>query len=67
MTDWKKALLGNDRAVFESECSKHDESFEQKVKEDRLYKEIGQLKVEVDFLKYSCEKLGVVIPEDELR
>ena len=39
----------------------------QKVKEDRLYKEIGQLKVEVDFLKYSCDKLGVVIPEDELR
>lgn len=67
VTDWKKALLGHASAVFESERSKHDESFKQKVKEDRLYKEIGQLKVEVDFLKYSCEKLGVVIPQDELR
>ena len=67
VTDWKKALLGNASAVFESERSKHDESFKQKVKEDRLYKEIGQLKVEVDFLKDSCDKLGVVIPQDELR
>ena len=67
MTEWKKSLLGNASAVFESEHSKHEESFNQKRKEDRLYKEIGQLKVEVDFLKYSCDKLGVVIPEDELR
>mgnify|MGYP004114287231 FL=1 len=67
MTEWKKSLLGNASAVFESEHSKHEESFNQKRKEDRLYKEIGQLKVEVDFLKDSCDKLGVVIPEDELR
>ena len=45
MTDWKKALLGNASAVFESERSKHDESFKQKIKEDRLYKEIGSSKL----------------------
>jgi hypothetical protein len=28
---------------------------------------IGQLQVEVDFFKDSCDKLGVSIPEDELR
>ena len=63
----EKELLGNASSVFESASSKHDESFKQKLKEDRLYKQIGQLQVEVDFLKDSCDKLGVTIPEDELR
>lgn len=67
VTEWKKALLGNARSVFESTSSRHDEAFKQKLKEDRLYKQIAQLQVEVDFLKESCDKLGVSIPEDELR
>jgi transposase len=67
VTEWKKALLGNASSVFESTSSRHDEAFKQKLKEDRLYKQIGQLQVEVDFLKDSCDKLGVSIPEDELR
>ena len=67
VTEWKKALLCNARSVFESTSSRHDEAFKQKLKEDRLYKQIGQLQVEVDFLKDSCDKLGVSIPEDELR
>ena len=33
----------------------------------REQQQIGQLQVEVDFLKDSCDKLGVSIPEDELR
>jgi len=67
VTEWKKALLGNASSVFESASSKHEEAFKQKLKEDRLYKQIGQLQVEVDFLKDSCDKLGVPLPEDELR
>jgi transposase len=67
VTEWKKALLCNARSVFESTSSRHGEAFKQKLKEDRLYKQIGQLQVEVDFLKDSCDKLGVSIPEDELR
>ena len=31
---------------------------------EQLYKNIGQLKVEVDFLKDSCEKLGVPLPQE---
>ena len=65
VTEWKKALLCSASSVFESASSKKDEAFKQKLKEDRLYRQIGQ--VEVDFLKYSCDKLGVVVPEDELR
>ena len=67
VTKWKKALLCNARSVFESTSSRHGEALKQKLKEDRLYKQIGQLQVEVDFLKDSCDKLGVSIPEDELR
>ena len=67
VTEWKKSLLEQARSVFESERSKHDDGFKQKLKEDRLYKQIGQLQVEVDFLKDSCDKLGVTIPEEELR
>jgi transposase len=67
VTEWKKALQSNASSVFESTSAKHDETLKQKRKEDQLFKQIGQLKVEVDFLKDSCDKLGVIIPEDELR
>ena len=67
VTEWKKALQGNASSVFEGTSAKHDEALKQKLKDDRLYKQIGQLQVEVDFLKDSCDQLGVVIPEDELR
>ena len=67
MTEWKKALQGNASSVFEGTSAKHDETLKRKLKDDRLYKQIGQLQVEVDFLKDSCDQLGVVIPEDELR
>ena len=67
MTEWKKALQGNASSVFEGTSAKHDEALKQKLKDDRLYKQIGQLQVEVDFLKDSCDQLGVVIPEDDLR
>ena len=67
VTQWKKELLSNASVVFDSASSKDDEAFKQKLKEDRLFKQIGQLQMEVDFLKDSCDKLGVIIPEDELR
>lgn len=66
VTQWKKVLLDQASGVFESDRGKLDESLRRKSKEDRLYKNIGQLQMEVAFLKDSCEKLGVIIPEDEL-
>ena len=59
-------MQGNASSVFEGTSVKHDEALKQKLKDDRLYKQIGQLQVEVDFLKDSCDKLGIIIPEDEL-
>ena len=67
VTEWKKALLGNASGVFEKESDKKKEEKLQKQKENRLYKQIGQLQVEVDFLKESCNELGVITPEDGLR
>lgn len=66
VTQWKKELLSNASSIFESARDKDEEAFRHKVKEDRLYKEIGQLKMDVDFLKDSCDKLGVALPEDYL-
>ena len=67
VTEWKKALMNHASSVFEGSRDKHDESLKRKLKEDRLYKQIGHLKVEVDFLKDSCDQLGVTLPEDGLR
>jgi len=67
VTEWKRALQGNANSVFEGTSAKHDETLKLKVKDDRLYKQIGQLQVEVDFLKDSCDQLSAVISEDELR
>ena len=67
VTDWKKALLGSAGDVFRSKGSKTEEKLILKRKEDRLYRQIGQLQMDVDFLKDSCDKLGVVIPENDLR
>ena len=62
--EWKKQMLDSAYLVFDK-GKKHSEShFAQKRKEDRLFKQIGQLQVEVDFLKSSCDKLGIPLPKD---
>lgn len=65
VTEWKKALLGNASTVFEKVGSKNDETRRLKKKEDRLHKQIGQLHMEVDFLKEACEELGIGVPEND--
>jgi putative transposase len=66
VTEWKKALQGNASSVFESTSAKRDQSFKQKLKDNRLYNHIGQLQVEVDFLKDSYDQLGVVSAEGKM-
>lgn len=55
ISQWKAAFLENMAAAFEK--SGHQESEE--VNTQELYAQIGQLKVENEFLKKSCRKLGI--------
>ena len=67
VTEWKKALLGNASSVFEKASAKLDEAKQLKKKDDRLHKQIGQLHMEVDFLKEACNELGIGIPKIDIR
>ncbi|MDO9554602.1 transposase [Rhodonellum sp.] len=56
ISKWKGEFLGNMVSVFEKDnVKKQDEGPDL----DQLYSQIGQLKVENDFLKKSCRKLGI--------
>ncbi len=55
ISQWKAAFLENMSAAFER--SNHQETEE--VNTQELYAQIGQLKVENEFLKKSCRKLGI--------
>lgn len=51
ITTWKKEFLANASLAFSSDSEKSDEKKEQEAKIEKLYSQIGQLKVENDFLK----------------
>jgi transposase-like protein len=54
---WKAEFLANISSVFnEKQESKEDGD---NVDIEKLYAQIGQLKVENDFLKKNCKKLGI--------
>jgi len=52
---WKSEFVENMATVFE----KSDKPEKDDVDTQELYAQIGQLKVENDFLKKSCKKLGI--------
>jgi transposase len=51
ITDWKKHFLSNSETVFERPGSEEGKASEQEKLIEQLYAQIGQLKVENDFLK----------------
>jgi len=53
---WKKEFLENSAAAFNKKASLDKE---EDVNVEKLYSQIGKLKVENDFLKKSCKKLGI--------
>jgi len=61
ISKWKSEFLANMAAVFAN--GKAVSSDNQEAYTEKLYAQIGQLKVELDFLKKSAKKLG--IPENE--
>ena len=61
ISKWKSEFLANASAAFSA--SKDAGLEESTVPVEKLYAQIGQLKVELDFFKKSARKLG--IPEQE--
>ena len=61
ISKWKTEFLKNMAVIFEK--GREGNAIDDSVDIDRLYAQIGQLKVENDFLKKSARKLG--IPESE--
>lgn len=57
ISKWKSDFLSNMAMVFQKESSSSDTN--ETVDVEKLYAQIGQLKVENDFLKKSCKKLGI--------
>ena len=56
ITKWRKQLLAQLPSVFSNKRQKEEKDSEELQAE--LYKQIGQLKVEVDWLKKKSEQLG---------
>lgn len=56
LTAWKRQLLESLPSVFSDKRAQ--ENKEQEALTDQLYQQIGQLKVELDFLKKKSGRLG---------
>jgi transposase-like protein len=61
ISKWKSEFLANIAAVFANGKPVSNDNHEAHT--EKLYAQIGQLKVELDFLKKSAKKLG--IPQNE--
>ena len=57
ISKWKTEFLENMNLVFEKERGSSDQSDSSEM--EKLYAQIGQLKVENAFLKQNCKKLGI--------
>jgi len=57
ITLWKREFIDNAQAAFGKDQAESES--ESTVTADRLYQEIGQLKMENDFLKKSLKKAGL--------
>lgn len=57
ISKWKTEFLENMSVIFETGHEKKDN--QDSLERDQLFAQIGQLKVENDFLKKSARKLGI--------
>jgi len=55
---WRREFLEKSAGIFEDKRKK-SQDVDQAELIDRLYKQIGQQKVELDFLNQACDKLGL--------
>jgi transposase-like protein len=57
ITTWKKEFLENASAAFTSDEDRSEEKKQVEAEKERLYSQIGQLKVELDWLKKKWQEL----------
>lgn len=57
VTLWKKQLIENATLAFDKQCDDDKVLKESEKKQDQLFSQIGQLKVENDFLKKKYKQL----------
>jgi len=57
ISKWKSEFLEHMSSIFEKGNGTNQD--EESADTEKLYAQIGQLKVENDFLKKSCKKLGI--------
>ena len=62
VSNWKKELLERMPEIFEKP-KKSDERREKK-REERLERKVGQLSIEVDWLKKKCDELGIPLNDE---
>jgi transposase len=63
LNTWKRQLLENASSLFDQGKSANKAQSDVKAENDELYRQIGKLKVERDFLAERSAKLGV-LPEN---
>ena len=59
INNWKRQLLNKASSLFEPEQKKDKKSKDQQAQIDDLYRQIGKLTVERDFLERKSEQLGL--------
>lgn len=64
VSQWKAEILTNASAAFEKGKRVGDEKQRSEKREQQLLKKIGELSMDVDFLKKSCRKLGIELPPE---
>lgn len=60
LNTWKRQLLENASTLFDNGKSAHQESSDANAEVDELYRQIGKLKVERDFLAERSAQLGLL-------
>ena len=59
INNWKRQLLEDASSIFEKDTKTKKEEVDRQSQIDELYRQIGELKVERDFLASRSERLGL--------
>jgi hypothetical protein len=59
LNKWKRKLIDESVKIFEGEASKQEKSTDKEAEINELYRQIGKLKVEKDFLADRSARLGL--------